>query len=75
MSAPLNLLAIVALLPAAANPALLARGEALALSLCGGGSLTIPANTPLPNADGAACCNKGCHSNDKRKRGKRVQGA
>lgn len=60
--------AVVALIPAAANPSLMLRGEALLMSLCGGGAVSVPLETPLPGSQGAACCAKGCHSDDKRKR-------
>lgn len=70
-----NILALAALLPAALNPSLLARDGAIFLSLCGGASavsISIPMDAPLPGKDGTACCNKGCHSDEKRKRSKGV---
>ncbi len=72
MSMPLQIFAVLALLPAAANPSLLVRGEALALSLCGGSaSVSIPLDSPLPGTTGSACCAKGCQSGEKRKRAAR----
>jgi len=68
MTAPVHLLALAALVPAAANPALLVRGEALDVTLCGGGSVSIPLENPLPGSNGAACCAKGCHAGEQRKR-------
>ncbi|HTN14612.1 MAG TPA: hypothetical protein VL094_07375 [Sphingomonadaceae bacterium] len=62
--------AMLALIPAAANPSLMLRGEALLMSLCGGGAISVPLETPLPGTPGAACCAKGCHADDKRKRGR-----
>jgi len=67
MIAPTHLLAVAALLPAAVNPALLVRGEVLTAGLCGGGSVSIPLDNPLPGSNGAACCAKGCHAGEKRR--------
>lgn len=64
-------IALVALLPAAANPALaVPRDGGIALALCGGkGSIRIPASPePLPGGDDTACCEKACHSSGSRKR-------
>ncbi len=74
MPAPSHLLAFVALLPAAANPSLIAQAEGITLALCGqnASSITIPGETPLPGTNGGACCAKGCHSSDKRKKQKGV---
>ena len=72
MASPLQLLAVVALVPAAINPALLVRGEMLASHLCGGGTISIPLDNPLPGSVDNACCNKGCQSDEKRKRGNRL---
>lgn len=62
--------AALALVPAAVNPSLLLRGETLAVTLCGGGSASIPLDNPLPGSNNAACCAKGCHSSEKRRNGK-----
>jgi hypothetical protein len=66
--------AAVALLPAALNPSLIASASGIALSLCGsaaGATVTVPAGAPsLPGTNGAACCAKGCHASQERKRGK-----
>lgn len=61
--------AVVALVPAAANPSLMLRGEALLMTLCGGGTISVPLDNPLPGTQGAACCAKGCHSSDKKRKG------
>ncbi len=58
---------LLTLVPAAVNPSLLLRGETLTVTLCGGGSASIPLDNPLPGSNGAACCAKGCHSNEKRR--------
>ena len=66
--------ATVALLPAALNPSLIASAGGITLSLCGaaaGANVTAPAGAPtLPGSDGAACCAKGCHTSQERKRSK-----
>lgn len=69
MFAPAHCLALLALLPAAFNPGLLDGGEALALTLCGSGAnISIPVKNAPPDPQGNACCNKGCHSGESRKR-------
>lgn len=63
--------ALVALLPAATNPALaVPRDGGVTLALCGGKeSIRIPASPqPLPGGDDTACCEKACHSPGSRKR-------
>lgn len=72
---PLYILALVALVPAAVNPALAARPGMLAVPLCtGDGSVrtvSVPMRPVLPGApeNGEGCCAKGCHSGSSRKRG------
>lgn len=61
-------LALVAMVPAAANPSIVSGMERVTVSLCQGGSITLPGGQQLPGSDGKACCNKGCHGGDKRKR-------
>lgn len=61
-------LALVAMVPAAANPSIVSGAGAITVSLCQGGSITIPGGKQLPGSDGKSCCNKGCHGGDKRKR-------
>jgi len=61
--------ALAALVPAAVNPALSAGGARALVALCGGGSVGIPLDNPLPSPEGKGCCSKGCHSGE-RKRGK-----
>lgn len=69
MIAPVHMLALAALLPAAANPSLLLRSETMMVTLCGGGLVNVPLGAPiLPGSKGTACCAKGCHSSDRRKR-------
>jgi hypothetical protein len=66
-------LAALALVPAALNPSLAMAASGIVLDLCGqsGASVTVPVKTPpLPGSDGAACCSKGCHNAQERKRGK-----
>lgn len=63
------MVALAALVPAAANPSLLVRPEVLTLSMCGGGTVTVPLDGPLiPGSNGTVCCAKGCHTDDRRKR-------
>lgn len=67
VSAPI--LALAALLPAALNPALLDGGGSLAASLCGSGAtISIPLRSAPPDPQGNACCAKGCHAGESRKR-------
>lgn len=68
---PSHYIALVALLPAAANPALaVPRDRGIALTMCGGkGPIRTPASPdPLPGGDDSACCEKACHSSGSRKR-------
>ena len=68
---PAPMLALAALIPVAANPSLAAGAESLVLGLCGDAdAVTVPMDNPLPGTDRSACCDKGCHSSDKRKRAK-----
>jgi hypothetical protein len=72
-------IALVALIPAAFNPAPAAAagsatGSAIVVPLCSGALLgaagTIPLRPALPPArDGQGCCAKGCHAGSSRKRG------
>lgn len=61
-------LAVLAMVPAAANPSVLSGANPITVSLCQGGSITIPGGQQLPGSEGKSCCNKGCHGGDKRKR-------
>ncbi|MXO65146.1 hypothetical protein [Altericroceibacterium endophyticum] len=68
-----SFLSLTALLPAALNPSLIAQAEGITLALCGGApdrpALTIPLDQPpLPGTPGAACCAKGCHSSEKKRK-------
>jgi hypothetical protein len=73
MSLPAGIFALVALVPVVANPALPDRGV-LSATLCGSGAaVSIPLGDPLPGTDGGACCAKGCHSGERRKRAKAVR--
>ncbi len=60
---------IVALLPAALNAAP-AHTATLAVPLCEGGVahgvVSVPLGRPLPGADPAGCCAKGCYGSRKR---------
>lgn len=70
MNAPIKIMAMSMLLPAALNPSLLASARGITLSLCGGGSVTIPSGQPeIPGTNGGACCAKGCRSSDRRQNG------
>lgn len=65
--------AAVALLPAALNPSLIASASGITLSLCGGagGTVSVPVGGPtVPGSNGGACCAKGCHTSQERKRAK-----
>lgn len=68
--------AVMALVPAALNPSLLVRGESLAALVCGGGAaVQIPLGDPIiPGTVGSACCAKGCHSSEKKKKSKSTGG-
>ncbi|OCC24723.1 hypothetical protein MB02_04395 [Croceicoccus estronivorus] len=71
MNSPLKILMIATLLPAGLNPSLIASANGIALSLCGsaGASVTVPLGAPsLPGTNGSACCAKGCHGSQERKR-------
>ena len=61
-------LALLAMVPAAANPSVISGANPITVSLCQGGSITIPGSKQLPGSEGKSCCNKGCHGGDKRKR-------
>jgi hypothetical protein len=58
---------VLALVPAAVDPSLLLRGETLTVTLCGGGTASIPLDNPLPGSNNAVCCAKGCRSSEKRR--------
>lgn len=69
---PALFIALVALFPAAANPALaVSQDDGVTLALCGGkGAIRVPVKPqPLPGGDNSACCEKACHSSGSRKRG------
>ncbi|GAC1413542.1 MAG: hypothetical protein NVSMB69_15840 [Novosphingobium sp.] len=72
-------LGIVALIPAALNAAP-AHASTLALPLCDGGVahgvVSVPlGHSPLPGADTAGCCAKGCHGSRKRSASLRIDPA
>lgn len=78
MSGSLKFVAAVALMPAALNPSLIASASGITLALCGGagGSVNVPLGGPsLPGSNGGACCAKGCHGSQERKRAKAQQDA
>lgn len=58
-----NLVALVAMMPAAINPSLAVEQESLSGIMCGSGaSISIPLGPPrLPGTLPSACCAKGCH--------------
>ncbi len=67
---PRALFGLIALVPAALNAAPV-HGTNLTLPLCDGGvahgAVTVPlGHAPLPGADQAGCCAKGCHGSRKR---------
>jgi len=66
-------LAILVLVPAMTGPIPAASASALDVALCGGGSLSIPLNTPAPGNGSSPCCAKGCHGSSSRKRLDRAQ--
>jgi len=69
-----NLLGLLALAPAALNPApASASGAGLVVALCrdgkASGTITLPLGSQFPPArDGEGCCVKGCHAGSNRKR-------
>ena len=66
--------AALALLPAMVGPIVpQAQAGALSLALCGGGTLSIPLNSPAPANGSSPCCAKGCHNGSSRKRLDRAQ--
>ena len=69
-----TLLAAIALLPAMTGPLGGAEHRSLNLSLCAGGTVTLPLEgSPTPQDGTAPCCAKGCHSSSSRKRLDRAQ--
>ncbi|MBD3729620.1 MAG: hypothetical protein IE933_07935 [Sphingomonadales bacterium] len=67
---------VVALVPAALNPSLLATEMTLGAIVCGSGvTVQIPLGDPvLPGTLGSACCAKGCHSSERKKKSARNPG-
>ena len=59
-----QIVALIAMIPAALNPSLAVEQEALQGRMCGTGQLvSIPLGAPkLPGTLPSACCAKGCHS-------------
>ncbi len=69
MSASLQLMAVVALVPAMVGPLPAAEGSVneIVLSLCNGGTITIPGQS-APAAPGTQpCCAKGCHNGERKR--------
>lgn len=72
MNLPAELLAVVALLPAMTGPApAAAPGDSvIVLALCSGGSLVLPPDGDrAPGPATQPCCAKGCHRDERRRRG------
>ena len=74
MSATFTLFALAALAPAALGSGPVTGPGALTLSLCDGGSITLPfgGDQDAPGDDGDGCA-KGCHAGCSRKRIDRAQ--
>jgi len=76
MTPPAALFAAAALIPAMTAPAegtpQLSRLGALAVALCGGGTMVLPLGSGAPAAQ-PCCCAKGCRSEAKRRRIDRKQ--
>ena len=69
-----TLLAAIALLPAMTGPLGGAEQRSLDVSLCAGGTVSLPLEeSPAPRDGTAPCCAKGCHSSSSRKRLDRAQ--
>ena len=65
--------AVMALFPAMTGPLPGAGYGALNVALCGGGSLSIPLNSPARANGSSPCWAKGCHGGSSRKRLDRAQ--
>ena len=64
----LALFGAIALVPAMVGPLQAATGGTITLSLCNGGTISLPAGeTPPPGTAGSPCCAKGCRSDSERK--------
>lgn len=68
-----SLLALVALVPLAANPSLLVTRSSVSIGLCSGdgrtGAIELPVGPArLPGEEQDQCCGKACHAGRSRKR-------
>jgi len=61
--------ALIGMVPAMADGALLHQGEAMQLALCSGGTITLKTNVPAgPRPANAPCCAKGCRDGERRRK-------
>jgi len=72
------LVMLAALVPAGANPSLVARAAGIAVPLCtaeeGAAQITIRLGDPvLPGSEATLCCAKGCHASERKKKAKRAR--
>lgn len=70
---PAKFLVLVAMVPAAVNPALLPGENGVIIALCGGDGAGPDIRIPLgpqklPGENNSGCCAKACHSSGNRKR-------
>jgi hypothetical protein len=69
------LFAITAAIPAMTGPVAAETGREMMIALCGGGAMAVPFDqAPARGGEGnSACCAKGCHSGQSRKKASGAQ--
>jgi len=66
--------AAIAAIPAMAGPLAAEGRQAAMIALCGGGAIAIPLDRAPAGGEGnSACCAKGCHSSQSRKKAGRTR--
>ncbi len=66
--------AVIAVIPAMSGPVAAESGGGAMIALCGGGAMAAPFDQPPARGEGnSACCAKGCHSGQCRKKASRTQ--